>query len=129
MARSLAAAGVSQIGAGTTILTAANSYTGGTTIAAGTLQLGNGGTSGSITGDVADNGALAFDRSDVVSFGGAISGSGERQPDRRRHHHPHRHQQLYRRHPTIAAGTLAAGGDNVFAPVRRTTSNKARHWR
>ena len=64
------------IGAGAETLTGANSYTGGTTLTAGTLQLGNGGTSGSIVGGVADNGTLAFDRSDVVTFGGAISGSG-----------------------------------------------------
>ncbi|RWC18646.1 MAG: hypothetical protein EOS27_33695, partial [Mesorhizobium sp.] len=38
---------VNQAGSGTTILTADNGYTGGTTISAGTLQLGNGGTSGS----------------------------------------------------------------------------------
>ncbi|WP_343547538.1 autotransporter outer membrane beta-barrel domain-containing protein [Ralstonia sp.] len=62
--------------AGTLLLTGNNSYTGGTTIAAGTLQLGNGGTSGSITGDVTNNGALVFSRSDSVTFGGAISGSG-----------------------------------------------------
>ena len=37
---------------GTLILSGDSTYTGGTTIAAGTLQLGNGGTSGSITGDV-----------------------------------------------------------------------------
>ncbi|MDX3900374.1 MAG: autotransporter-associated beta strand repeat-containing protein [Sphingobium sp.] len=67
---------VTQAGTGTTILTAANSYSGGTTISAGTLQLGDGGTSGSIVGNVANNGTLAFNRSDVVSFGGAISGTG-----------------------------------------------------
>ena len=65
-----------QAGAGATILTGANTYTGGTTISAGTLQLGNGGTSGSIVGNVADNGALAFDRSDSVTFGSVISGTG-----------------------------------------------------
>jgi outer membrane autotransporter protein len=67
---------VTQIGSGTTILTNANSYSGGTTIASGILQLGNGGTTGSIVGDVADNGTLAFDRSDAVTFPGLISGSG-----------------------------------------------------
>jgi outer membrane autotransporter protein len=67
---------VSQIGSGTTILTAADTYAGGTTISSGTLQLGNGGTAGSIVGDVTDNGTLAFDRSDSVTFGGVISGSG-----------------------------------------------------
>ena len=67
---------VNQIGAGTTILTADNTYTGGTTISAGTLQLGNGGTSGAILGNVANNGALTFNRSDVQTFPGLISGSG-----------------------------------------------------
>jgi len=67
---------LAQIGPGTTILTATNTYTGGTTISAGTLQLGNGGSSGSITGNVTDNGTLAFNRSDSVNFGGVISGTG-----------------------------------------------------
>ena len=67
---------VAQAGFGTTILTGANIYLGGTTIAAGTLQLGDGGTTGSIVGDVVDLGALAFDRSDAVTFDGTISGTG-----------------------------------------------------
>ena len=67
---------VQQNGAGTTILTADNTYTGGTTINAGTLQLGNGGTAGSIVGNVLNNGTLAFNRSDAVTFGGVISGTG-----------------------------------------------------
>jgi autotransporter-associated beta strand protein len=66
-----------QQGGGTTILTADNSFTGGTTIHAGTLQLGSGGTTGMIAGDVVDNGTLAFDRSDDISFAGTISGSGK----------------------------------------------------
>ncbi len=68
--------GVTQIGTGTVILTGDSSYQGGTTISAGTLQLGDGGTSGSIAGNVTDNGTLAFDRADTVVFDGAISGSG-----------------------------------------------------
>jgi autotransporter-associated beta strand protein len=65
-----------QAGIGTTILTADNTYSGGTTITAGVLQLGNGGTSGSVVGNVTDNGTLVFDRSDTVMFAGLISGSG-----------------------------------------------------
>ena len=70
------AGSVQQTGLGTTILTAADPYTGGTTITSGTLQLGNGSAAGSITGDVTDNGTLAFDRPDNVVFGGVISGTG-----------------------------------------------------
>ncbi|MDW6025388.1 autotransporter domain-containing protein [Mesorhizobium sp. BAC0120] len=61
---------------GTLILTGANSYSGGTTIAAGTLQIGNGGASGSITGDVLNDSVLAFDRSDNTTFSGTITGTG-----------------------------------------------------
>jgi len=46
------------------------------TIKTGKLQLGNGGTSGSITGNVTDNGIFAIDRSDAYTFGGPISGTG-----------------------------------------------------
>jgi outer membrane autotransporter protein len=67
---------VTQIGTGTTVLTGANSYTGGTSITAGTLQLGNGGTAGSIVGNVADAGTLAFNRADIVTFPGTITGIG-----------------------------------------------------
>ncbi|MNX40298.1 Antigen 43 precursor [compost metagenome] len=70
------AGAVNQIGSGTTVLTADNAYTGGTLISAGTLQLGDGGVTGSIVGDVTNNGTLAFNRSDVVPFAGLISGSG-----------------------------------------------------
>ncbi|SFS58167.1 autotransporter-associated beta strand repeat-containing protein, partial [Sulfitobacter marinus] len=63
-------------GAGTLTLTGASSHTGGTTISAGTLQIGNGGTSGSLSGDVTNNSALAFNRSDALTYGGDISGTG-----------------------------------------------------
>ncbi|MFC0225179.1 autotransporter outer membrane beta-barrel domain-containing protein [Serratia aquatilis] len=67
---------VEQIGTGTTVLTATNSYSGGTTISAGTLQLGDGGNTGSIIGDVVNDGTLAFNRSDNTAFSGVISGTG-----------------------------------------------------
>lgn len=61
---------------GTLILTGENSYAGGTRISGGTLQLGDGGIAGSIRGDVANDGVLAFKRSDVVTYGGVVSGAG-----------------------------------------------------
>src|SRR5271157_5752833 len=66
-----------QVGTGTSILTGADTYTGGTTISAGTLQLGNAGVTGSITGNVTDNGVLQFDRTDTgLNLAGNISGTG-----------------------------------------------------
>ena len=41
-------------GAGKVVLAGANTYVGGTAIAAGTLQLGDGGTTGSILGNVVE---------------------------------------------------------------------------
>ena len=68
--------GLTKAGGGTLTVTGANTYTGGTIITAGTLQLGDGGGIGSIVGDVIDNAALVFDRSDSVTFAGVINGTG-----------------------------------------------------
>ena len=65
-------------GTGTLTLSGDNTYSGGTTINAGALMLGNGGATGSILGDVAVNtGALfAINHSDTFTFSGVISGGG-----------------------------------------------------
>src|SRR5204862_473833 len=64
-------------GSGTLILTNANSFSGGVAISAGTLQVGNGGTSGTLgSGNVTNNAALAFNRSDTFTVTNAISGTG-----------------------------------------------------
>lgn len=74
------AIGLTQSGDGTTVLVAANSYTGSTLISAGTLQLGDGspgrdGTIGGTSGIVNDS-ALIFNRVGSHSHSGEISGSG-----------------------------------------------------
>lgn len=91
-------------------------YSGGTTIDAGTLQIGNGPAAGSIAGDITDNAILAFDRGGLVTFGGVISGPGE-------------FLQagtgaviltgnnVYTGSTTVSAGTLAAGSPGGFSPT------------
>jgi len=63
-----------QLGPGTTILTAANTYTGGTTVSAGMLQLGTGGSLAP-TGALTVNGGT-FDLNGNNQTVGALSGTG-----------------------------------------------------
>lgn len=59
---------VSYLGSGT--------YTGMTYVNDGTLSVGDGHTAGSLTGNINNKGDVTFNRSDDVSYGGAISGTG-----------------------------------------------------
>jgi autotransporter-associated beta strand protein/T5SS/PEP-CTERM-associated repeat protein len=67
---------LTKTGSGQLTLTGAQIYTGNTVINAGTLELGDGGKTGSIHGNVVNNGILAFNRSDSVTFSGVVSGVG-----------------------------------------------------
>ena len=80
------------------VLAGSNSYTGDTTINAGTLQIGNDGTTGSLgTGDVINNGTLRFDRTGTLTVPNAITGTGGVQID-----------------CPINAGTVVFSGTNTF---------------
>jgi len=63
-------------GLGTLTLTGTNTFTGLTTVATGTLQIGNGGSTGSIAGNIAVDSDLVFNRSGTTTYGGVISGNG-----------------------------------------------------
>ncbi|HJW40784.1 MAG TPA: autotransporter domain-containing protein [Rhizomicrobium sp.] len=69
--------GALTVAGGTETLTGTNTYTGDTTINAGaTLQLGNGGSTGSVAGNIVDSGLVTFDYGGSVTAGNTISGGG-----------------------------------------------------
>jgi fibronectin-binding autotransporter adhesin len=70
-------ANLTKNGNGTLTLTNTNTYNGVTTIGGGTLQLGNGGGTGSLDtgGTIVDNGNLTINRSNAVAQGTDFSGS------------------------------------------------------
>jgi outer membrane autotransporter protein len=68
--------GLSKAGAGRLTLTGTNTYTGNTTVLQGTLQIGDGGASGSVLGNVTDDASLVFNRSDIVILAGTVTGLG-----------------------------------------------------
>ena len=88
--------GLTKLGLGTLTLTGSNAYSGGTLIAAGTLQIGNGGTSGTIGGGaIINEGTLAFDLSSAYNVINNMSGNGVI--------------------VNIGTGALTFGGTNTFS--------------
>jgi len=64
-------------GSGVLVLSGNNTYSGATLVSAGTLQVGDGGTSGTFGGDaVTNNGTLVFNRSDTLTASNDIAGTG-----------------------------------------------------
>ena len=85
---------LTKLGSGTLTLSADNTYTGVTTVSAGTLRLGDGNAAGMVAGDILNNAALVFDRVDAPSYADTISGSGSVS--------------------TVGAGTLTLAGANSY---------------
>lgn len=69
--------GLTKLGTGTLTLTQANTYTGTTTVSAGALQLGNGGTTGSLSTSsaIVNNASLIINRSNAMTQGTDFSGA------------------------------------------------------
>jgi autotransporter-associated beta strand protein len=67
---------LAKTGSGKLTLSGANTYTGGTTVNQGILQLGDGTTNGSISGNITDNATLQFNNGSAQTYSGSINGSG-----------------------------------------------------
>ena len=89
------------MGAGLLTLLGSNTYSGGTTVSAGTLQVGNGGSGAFLASpsvSLANSAALIFNDSDPLIYSGAISGFGRPDADGHGHSDLAGQQHLQRRH-------------------------------
>jgi autotransporter-associated beta strand protein len=107
--------GLIKYGAGALIFTGNYLYSGSTTIAGGTLQIGNGGSTGSLPGGTAftDSSNLTVDLSSNITLYGSISGTGSLSQNGSGIT-TLSGSNSYSGTTTISAGTLQAGNNNAF---------------
>lgn len=80
-------------------LTGTNTFTGGITLAGGNIEIGNGGSTGSVASAIANSGIVIFNRSTDYAHSAAITGSGG----------------LYK----VNSNTLTLTGTNSYSRSRR----------
>ena len=102
---SISAAGFTKGGSGTWILENDNTYINGGIISAGTLEIGNSGSTGTLTsGNITNNGAIVANQTGDVVLSGSISGSGSV--------------------AQIGSGTCALSASNSYAGVTTISSGR-----
>jgi fibronectin-binding autotransporter adhesin len=108
---------LTKAGSGTLTLLTNNTYAGATTITGGTLQVGNGGSTGTLGGSslIVNQGNVVFNRSDVVTVDQSISGSGNLVKSGAGTLIL-RGANTYSGITRIDAGTLEPGTDNTLSP-------------
>jgi autotransporter-associated beta strand protein len=107
----------------TLTLLGVNTYTGPTTVSAGTLQIGGAGTlgAGSYSGAIVNNGTFEYSSSAAQTLSGAISGSGSLVKDTSSSVLTLTGTNAYTGATTINAGTLRGGAANTFSDASATT--------
>jgi outer membrane autotransporter protein len=107
-------------GTGTVTLSGANTYTGGTTVNAGTLA----GTTTSLSGNIVNNATVTFDQGTNGTYAGVMSGTGSLTKSNNGTL-TLSGANTYSGGTTINAGTLRAGAANVFGTGAMTVSSGA----
>jgi fibronectin-binding autotransporter adhesin len=107
----------------TLTLTGNNTYTGVTTVSAGTLQIGAGGVTGTLgSGAVTNNTSLVFNRSDAVTVASTIGGLGSLQ-QAGTGTLTLSGNNSYSGGTTVSAGTLTLGADDALPGVSSVVVN------
>jgi len=117
---------VNQIGSNTTTLTANNSYSGATTVSGGGLQIGNGGSTGSLgLGNVtlSNNASLIFSKSTATTLSQTVGGAGNLSANISAGGFSARNLALTGSVSAVAAGDITLINAGAITVAARSTAN------